>query len=721
MITRTSGLAALLFIGVAAPGAHPPELVRIYPLGGQAGTTVSLEILGSRLSNVIGVMFDSQELVWDQKTAQGGPVKATGNVRIAPTAALGAHTLRVITLDGPSTSAIFNVGQFPSPKEVEPNDKLESAQRIPLPVEVQGRLDGAPDRDIYSFTVNKGERWVFDLRSIEEGSAVEARMILMDATGKRIDFNDDRDDYNENPLIEHTFSSGGIYHVKLDQYRGPRGFNFGKNCSYTLRISALPLIKSTNPMAVRRGSSAVVHLAGSGLDSVQKVYLTELREAEYARMTYPYTIPIHFRPDPVTSAQQVRLDGHVKRRSPGSLEVTFPIPATAPTGIWRLWAVGAKGSAAGLNMNVVDESVIEETSAARSNLTAPVAVNGELSKPGEKDTYRIQGHAGQPLHFWTVAAQLGVPFLDSVLTLRDASGKKIAENDDVVAGQGTLLGNPDSSLFFTPAQDGLLSLEVSDRIRRGGPGFEYCLKVHSERPSFQLFTTPENLTVTPGSTTEIKVHLVREAGFEGEVNIWFDGLPPGVTAPRGQFRADQLFEPNADGADMIIPEITFEVKAPPSIAEGIYPIRAYGAPAREAAEKRVIEAHATMMQGPLLDLWNFVRRPVPAILLTVVQPFTAELQTRVRTLGLERGKSATIELTAENVPEGAPFRLLDLPNGVQYRLLGRQGSQMTISLEASAEAPVGTYDISAEADVGRRKAPSPAIALSIQNAVPASR
>ena len=437
MKVTASGLAVLWSIGVAHGAAQPPELIRVFPLGGQAGTTVSLEILGGRLSNITGVEFDSQDLVWDQKTSQAGPVKVKGDVRISRTAALGAHSLRVMTLDGPSNSAIFNVGQFPSPKEVEPNNKLDQAQRLPsLPVEVQGRLDGAPDIDIYSFQANKGERWVFDLRSIEDGSSVEARMILMDESGKQIGFNDDRDDYNENPLIEHTFSAAGVYYLKLDQYRGPRGFNFGKNCSYILRISALPLIKSTFPLAVQAGSRAVIRLRGTGLDSIQKVYLTELRQAEYARMTYPYTMPIHFRQDPITSSQQVRIDGHVRHRTSESAEVVFSVPATAASGLWKLWAAGPKGSASGLNINVVDEPLLDETSAVKSTLAAlPLAINGELAKPGEKDVFRIAGRAGQPLHFLTLAAQLGVPYLDSVLTLRDASGKKLAENGCAIRRQ----------------------------------------------------------------------------------------------------------------------------------------------------------------------------------------------------------------------------------------------------------------------------------------------
>src|SRR5215470_8988478 len=112
----------MVSMGLALGQARPPELVRVFPLGGQAGTTVSLEILGERLSNVVTVEFDARDLVW--KTTQASPVKVTGEVRISPSAALGAHMLRVITLDGPSNSAIFNIGQFPSPREIEPNNKL---------------------------------------------------------------------------------------------------------------------------------------------------------------------------------------------------------------------------------------------------------------------------------------------------------------------------------------------------------------------------------------------------------------------------------------------------------------------------------------------------------------------------------------------------------------------------------------------------------------------
>ena len=107
----------------------------------------------------------------------------------------------------------------------------------------------------------------------------------------------------------------------------------------------------------------------------------------------------------------------------------------------------------------------------------------------------------------------------------------------------------------------------------------------------------------------------------------FEGLPEGMEAPRGLFRKDQTFEPNADGADMIIPEIVFTIRIPESVPPGAYPIRVLGVKAEEESkpERLVVEANTCAQMGPLLDLWNFIRRPLPAITLTVVEPVKTSL------------------------------------------------------------------------------------------------
>ncbi|MBS1824134.1 MAG: hypothetical protein JST93_02320 [Acidobacteria bacterium] len=590
---------------LSAGDSPPPALVRLHPLGGKAGTAVQVEILGSRLETATGVEFDCADLIWKQ-TIQREAGRLTGIVWIEPGAALGGHMLHVRTAQGPSTSLLFNVGQYPA--------VVESDHRsVPsLPAEIYGRLDGAIDSDLYYFPVKQGERWLFDLRAMEHGSAVEARMILVNHNGERVAFNDDRDHYNENPLIEHTFAEAGIYGVKLDQYRGPRGFTFGKNNGYTLRISALPIIQSIDPLGARRGSQLRLRIDGRAMGSVHRVYLTELRRGEYARMTYPYTMPIHFRPDPPQAAAVSRIEGRILAKTETLIEAAFAIPADAPTGLWRLWTAGPAGVAEGPKLEIGEHPEFAE-SAIPTQLPSAYTINGQLSKPKERDVYRIAGKAGQPIHVWTLSTQLEAPYLDTVLTLRNLEGKKLAEDDDVVAGWGGLLGNPDSSLFYTPNEDGPLLLEVRDRVNRGGPAYSYRLKFDHRRPGFQLFTTPENFTVKAGSTATLKVHLVREAGFQGEVDVWIEGLPgnPPITA---KFRGDHVFEPNADGADMVIPEISFSIAAPPT--SGTHPIRILG----KAADGSRAEAHTATMIGPIYQGdWNFYRRPVPAITVTTVE------------------------------------------------------------------------------------------------------
>jgi hypothetical protein len=703
-MTRLLTLACLCasLLAAAEPAADP-RIVRVYPLGGRQGASVTLEILGEHLSNATTVEFDCRDLIWTEtKLASAG--KLSGTVSIAPGAALGPHVLRARGLDGDSSSALFNVSQFASLLESEPNNAVSGAQAVPsLPIDIQGRMDGAADIDVYAIDVHAGERWAFDLRAIEYGSALEARMSLEDAGGKRVAFNDDRADFDDNPLIYYTFTRDGRYYVRLDQYRGPRGFNFGKNCAYILRISALPQISYASPPGVRAGAVSRVRLAGTALQSIKQIYLTELRRAEYARMTYPHTMTVHFRPDPPTAKEVARIEGKVVSRKPDSVEAEFHVPRDARPGLWRVWVVGPQGVLDGPIIDLAgnDEQVLD----------------GALVGPAKVNEYRIEGRAGKPLHCFTLAEQLGLPHLDTVLELRDAAGKKLAENDDVVAGQGTLIGNPDSSLFYTPREDGPLFLRVRDRNARTGPSYQYRIKIREERPTFYLITTPENFNVPRGGVAQIKVHLIRDAGFEGEVEIWMEGLPTGIEAPRARFRADQLFEPNADGADMIIPELEFPIRAPEALAGGTYPIRVLG----RAVDGRVVEAHTTLLMGPLLDLWNFIRRPDPQVTMTVYEPFAGKISASASSLHLNRGASMTLELKAENIPNSASFQVMNLPEGVTYRLLGREKDQVTIQLEASDKAVLGSAEISAEAVLAGRRAASPVFNLSISAPVSARR
>ena len=377
---------------------------------------------------------------------------------------------------------------------------------------------------------------------------------------------------------------------------------------------------------------------------------------------------------------------------------------------------GSKGTADGSNLDISNYPQYDERKAAQGNWgKGTFVINGALEQPGERDVFRIEGLAGQTLHFWTLAAQLGGRYLDTVLQVRDASGKKLAENDDVVPGIGTLVGSPDSTLYYKPQQDGPFFLTIKDRMGRGGPSYQYRLNVKSERPGFQLVSIPENFVVPRGDSAELKVYLIREAGFEDEVSVWFEGMPPGLESSRGKFRADQRFEPNADGNEMIIPEISFQIHASESVRSGSYPIRIFGVPSAEEQipGRKVVEAQTAVVLGPLLDGVNFLRRPVPQISVTVCDPFESKLTALTEKLELRRGDSTTLELKAEGIPENTSIQILNVPSGVTHRLTGRHEDQITLTLEASPSAPVGLFEISVEIKIADRWASSRPIACSI--------
>ena len=705
-ITRPLGLLVPAILLLSSAGAYDlpsPRISAVSPLGAQRGTTPTVELKGNYLSNVQRVDFDCDDLVW-LETVHSSAGRLSGKVSVAADAPLGPHILRVWTLDGYSTAAMFNVGQFSDLAEVEPNDSVKEAHSVAGPAEVQGALDPSHDMDVFAIQAGAGERWSFDLRSIKYGSTLECKMSLLDATGRRIAYNDDRNDYDETPFIEHVFDEAGTYFVKLDQYRGPRGFRLGTATSYTLRVSKLPSLQYTAPLGAAVGTKTRIRLGGSALASIEGVYLTEVRAAEYARMTYPYTMPIRISADPSTAADVARIDGKVVERSSVGVTAEFEVPGDARTGLWKLWTTSTEGIADGPLIELTDLPEYTETNAGEADWQqGPYAINGTLEREHEKDTYEIQGVAGKPLHVWALATQLGIPHLDPVISLRDESGKKLAENDDTVGAYGTLIGNPDSTLFYTPEKTQLLKLTVEDRTRRSGPSYQYRIKVASEKPAFQLFTTPENFSVARGGAGEITVYMAREQGFDGAATIWFENMPGGIEAPRGMFRADQTFEPNADGADMIIPQIRFRVEVPESVIAGVYPIRVFGVTADESKPyRRVIEANTNLMTGPLLDLWNWVRRPLPEITMTVVEPTDVQLSLESKSLSVPLGTSAELKLKAVHLPDGSQVVARNLPPEVSYRVAGREGAQITLQIEVGAGARLGPSKFSVESKVDGR-------------------
>jgi hypothetical protein len=707
-----AGVLLLLVSSVASaaePLAGSPWIHRLDPLGGARGSIQPLTIVGERLSNTTRVEFISPALSWIE-TSEASWGKITGKVGIAADAPLGPHIFRLVSADGRSNSRLFYVDSFASLTEAEPNDRLPAAQSIELRAQViHGDMHELADVDTYAFEARAGERWTFDLHSIEYGGFFEGNMTLLDAAGRQIAFNDDRDDYLETPFLEHVFAESGRHYLKLDQYRGPQRVDCFKNCGYMLRLSQLPVVEAAFPLGAPAGADTRVAIRGRALESIEKVFLQQARGGEYYRLTFPYTLPLRIGSD-ADEKSPARIEGEIVSSASTQAEIRFSIPKDAPAGIWRLWTAGPHGVSDDLSFEISHLRELSEADARKDDWRGgEVVVNASLDKDAEEDSFWLQARAQEPLNIATLAAQLGLPSIDTVLELFDETGRVLAEHDDLMSGQGTVIGNPDSSLVYVPEKDQRLRLVVRDRLGRGGPSFVYRLKIANRAAGFSLLADPENVNVARGGEAELGVLLIREPGFEGDVEVWVESLPGGASAAPGRFRADQFFGPSADGDNIIIPELALKIKVPASLPPGDYPVRVFG---RAASGDRVVEAFTTLWIGPARKR-NDVRRPLPRILLTVVEPAQAELSTVEDSLQLLSGGNTTLTLKTAGLSSEAEFRLAGIPAGLQYRILERRAEQVLIEIQAAESATGGEAELVVEAGAAGRWTASQPIRLTI--------
>ncbi len=108
------------------------------------------------------------------------------------------------------------------------------------------------------------------------------------------------------------------------------------------------------------------------------------------------------------------------------------------------------------------------TSAAQGQQVAlPATIIGAIATPGQVNAYQFAGRAGEEVVFRVVAAPLGSK-LRSVLTLRDATGKKLAQ------GGGTS-GKSDAVLSHKLPGNGLYTVAIRDQEEKAGKDHFYRL------------------------------------------------------------------------------------------------------------------------------------------------------------------------------------------------------------------------------------------------------
>ncbi len=193
-----------------------PFVTSIFPIGGRVGAPVAIRMKG-----------------WNLESAVLAPP--------SPDAGPGIHPLVARAKGLVSNRVPFALDTLPDCLEKEPNSTQKQAQRIDLPIIVNGCMDQPNDWDVFKFAGHAGETIVAEVYARRLDSPLDSVLKLTDAAGKLLAFNDDNEDLGSGVNTHHADSyllaklpADGNYYVHL----GDTARNAGEEFAYRLRLSA---------------------------------------------------------------------------------------------------------------------------------------------------------------------------------------------------------------------------------------------------------------------------------------------------------------------------------------------------------------------------------------------------------------------------------------------------------------------------------------------------
>lgn len=481
----------------AAPLYEDLRLDGIYPAGGQAGTTVSVEFRchGLGMQDPKDIVIDGPPgiVVKELKPPVNGVV--VGTLEIAADARPGRRWLRVLNeRSGLTNFAYFQVGGLAEHLEKEPNNELNAAEMVPLPSVVNGRINPQADVDVFRFSARAGQRLVaaiaahsLDIHGQYKSYGIaDFALEILDMSGQTLATAEDTIGFD--PVIEFTPPKDGEYlaRVTLLNFGGfPEGV-------YRLTLGEVPYVVGTFPSGVRRGVESEVELFGPNIPAGTKQKVLVPKD-----VTYPMT------------------------------HVLFSGAATAGTDVPL--AVGDLAEATEAEPNADREHA--------QAVTLDTTVNARFQEAGDVDWYRVTLAAKQRVWLDVTAQRFSRSPADTLLQVYDAQGKMLAENDDDAFDPSYEsyhdYRTTDSRLNFEAPAAGDYFVRISEQTGAGGPRAVYRLSVSDGSPDFRVVHFPDSIPVWgPGTTAAVLVKVERHGDFQEDVEVSIEGLPEGWTSTK---------------------------------------------------------------------------------------------------------------------------------------------------------------------------------------------
>ncbi len=465
--------AVLALCGVAAPlAAEPPKLDSLFPAGGRAGT--SPVITG-------GGRVDDARLVSPTPGLQFVPTgkKREWQAHIEAGTRAGLHLVYAVNAEGASAPRWFSVGTLPELAETEPNHEAGKGMVLDkLPLCVNARLDPGGDVDHFHVDLKAGQSLAGLVEAYTLGSPVDVMLHILDASGTRVfTASDGR---NLDPDFVFTAAKTGRHTIQVAGFVHPPqanvSFTGGSTTVYRLHLSIGPVVRHAQPAVVAATGKTALRLSGVGLDAKTSTFSAEAP----------------------AGAQ------------PGEVVLLQPPHALQPLQ---------------MRVSAATPQAEKEPNQERDQATAiqPGAVAGLVAARGDTDRFALSLKKGDKLQASVWARRLGLP-LDAALRVEDPAGKVLAEVADV--GE-----EPDPTLSWTAAADGVHQIVVSDQFQLGEPDGHYVLEVGPALPGVEaLLADAKPITLERGKTAPVKLTVKRLNGHKEPLFVRVAGLPAGVHA-----------------------------------------------------------------------------------------------------------------------------------------------------------------------------------------------
>jgi hypothetical protein len=514
-----------------------PRLLTTMPMGGQVGSTLEVTIAGENTDDADLLSFSHPGLTAKPAVDESGqPVANRFVVSIAPDCPPGLHEARVMTRLGVSSSRIFNVSMLPEVTRQTPNITLETA----MPIDVGSIYNAVmtPQAvDHYSFRAQQGQRIVIDCGAEGIDSRLKAVLIVADADGNDLQVE------RRGGAIDFTAPADGTYIVKVHDLT----FNGGPHYFYRLVLQEageggiVPRLPATRAVSAASWPPA-------GLPEQAPQQEAEPNNEHAQKITLPCDISGSF--------------------SPAADIDTFEFSATKGEVWW-----------------------IEVASERLGRATDPAIVVQHVAGEGENEA------------------------LTDVVELTDiASPVKMSSNGYSYDGPPYNVGSTDILGKLEIAADGVHRLQLHDLFggTRSDPANVYRMIIRKAQPDFALAAwalhmnlrngdrnaLSKPIALRGGTTMALEVVAVRRDAFDGEIELFMDNLPEGVTAtglkiPAGQSRGILL--------------ITADESAPRGLTSASF----YGKATIDGEEVTRPCALASMA-WPVPDAWSAI--PAPRLL-----------------------------------------------------------------------------------------------------------